>query len=78
LSSFILGNDPRTFEADHVGAMTRRPRMYVFHSSRLIEHPQYFPICARASGLKIQDNWDDDDIDDEFTTQLRAELSKSG
>ena len=25
----------------------------------------------------IQDNWDDDDIDDEFTTQLRAELSKS-
>ena len=34
LSSFILGNDPRTFEADHVGAMTRRPRMYVFHSLR--------------------------------------------
>lgn len=24
-----------------------------------------------------KDNWDDDDIDDEFTTQLRAELSKS-
>ncbi|KAL7426454.1 hypothetical protein ACHAXH_000612, partial [Discostella pseudostelligera] len=25
-----------------------------------------------------QDSWDDDDIDDEFTTHLRAELSKSG
>ena len=24
-----------------------------------------------------QDNWDDDDIDDEFTTQLRAELEKN-
>ena len=24
-----------------------------------------------------QDNWDDDDIDDQFTMQLRAELSKS-
>lgn len=26
----------------------------------------------------LQDSWDDDDIDDEFTTQLRAELAKSG
>jgi len=26
----------------------------------------------------VQDNWDDDDIDDEFTKQLRAELEKSG
>lgn len=27
--------------------------------------------------FRKKDNWDDDDIDDEFTTQLRAELSKS-
>ena len=25
----------------------------------------------------LQDNWDDDDIDDDFTMQLRAELEKS-
>ena len=25
----------------------------------------------------LQDNWDDDDIDDEFTMQLRAELEKN-
>jgi len=34
----------------------------------------FYPICGVEN---IQDNWDDDDIDDEFTTQLRAELSKS-
>jgi hypothetical protein len=27
--------------------------------------------------VAAQDNWDDDDIDDEFTQQLRAELMQN-
>ncbi|KAI9570508.1 hypothetical protein HD554DRAFT_2170113 [Boletus coccyginus] len=37
------------------------------------------PGAANASGDKLwEDNWDDDDIEDEFSVQLRNELAKTG
>ncbi|KAF8135013.1 DSS1/SEM1 family-domain-containing protein [Boletus edulis] len=36
------------------------------------------PSAANASGDKLwEDNWDDDDIEDEFSVQLRNELAKT-
>ncbi|OAX43125.1 hypothetical protein K503DRAFT_732187 [Rhizopogon vinicolor AM-OR11-026] len=37
------------------------------------------PGVAKSAGDKLwEDNWDDDDIEDEFSVQLRNELSKTG
>ncbi|KAG1781601.1 DSS1/SEM1 family-domain-containing protein [Suillus placidus] len=37
------------------------------------------PGVAKSAGDKLwEDNWDDDDIEDEFSVQLRNELSKAG
>jgi 26 proteasome complex subunit DSS1 len=37
------------------------------------------PGAANSSGDKLwEDNWDDDDIEDEFSVQLRNELAKTG
>ncbi|KAG1747154.1 uncharacterized protein EDB91DRAFT_1245599 [Suillus paluster] len=37
------------------------------------------PGVAKSAGDKLwEDNWDDDDIEDEFSVQLRNELAKSG
>ncbi|GLB40466.1 putative DSS1_SEM1 [Lyophyllum shimeji] len=36
------------------------------------------PGAAKSGGDKLwEDNWDDDDIEDEFSTQLRNELAKT-
>jgi len=36
------------------------------------------PGAATSGGDKLwEDNWDDDDIEDEFSVQLRAELEKA-
>ncbi|KAF7327430.1 hypothetical protein MKEN_00320900 [Mycena kentingensis (nom. inval.)] len=36
------------------------------------------PGAAKSGGDKLwEDNWDDDDIEEEFSAQLRSELSKS-
>ncbi|KAG6885662.1 hypothetical protein C0993_011426 [Termitomyces sp. T159_Od127] len=36
------------------------------------------PGSAKSGGDKLwEDNWDDDDIEDEFSTQLRNELAKT-
>ncbi|KAG9315282.1 DSS1/SEM1 family-domain-containing protein [Chiua virens] len=36
------------------------------------------PASASSSGNKLwEDNWDDDDIEDEFSVQLRNELAKT-
>ncbi|KAI0059262.1 hypothetical protein BV25DRAFT_1890235 [Artomyces pyxidatus] len=36
------------------------------------------PGAAKSSGDKLwEDNWDDDDIEDEFSVQLRNELAKT-
>ncbi|KAF7970999.1 hypothetical protein HWV62_22255 [Athelia sp. TMB] len=37
------------------------------------------PGAAKSGGDKLwEDNWDDDDIEDEFSVQLRNELAKTG
>ncbi|KDQ24485.1 hypothetical protein PLEOSDRAFT_1085661 [Pleurotus ostreatus PC15] len=37
------------------------------------------PGAAKSGGDKLwEDNWDDDDIEDEFSVQLRNELVKTG
>ncbi|EIN09772.1 hypothetical protein PUNSTDRAFT_86232 [Punctularia strigosozonata HHB-11173 SS5] len=37
------------------------------------------PGAAQSGGNKLwEDNWDDDDIEDEFSMQLRNELAKTG
>ncbi|KAI0002174.1 DSS1/SEM1 family-domain-containing protein [Russula compacta] len=37
------------------------------------------PGAAKSEGDKLwEDNWDDDDIEEEFSVQLRSELEKSG
>jgi len=37
------------------------------------------PGSAKSGGDKLwEDNWDDDDIEDEFSVQLRNELAKTG
>ncbi|KAJ8589544.1 hypothetical protein M405DRAFT_701073, partial [Rhizopogon salebrosus TDB-379] len=37
------------------------------------------PGVAKSAGDKLwEDNWDDDDIEDEFSVQLRNELAKTG
>ncbi|KAJ3732133.1 DSS1/SEM1 family-domain-containing protein [Lentinula guzmanii] len=37
------------------------------------------PGAAKSGGDKLwEDNWDDDDIEDEFSMQLRNELVKTG
>ncbi|TFY82570.1 hypothetical protein EWM64_g1436 [Hericium alpestre] len=37
------------------------------------------PGAAKSGGDKLwEDNWDDDDVEEEFSVQLRAELSKTG
>ncbi|KAI0302379.1 DSS1/SEM1 family-domain-containing protein [Multifurca ochricompacta] len=37
------------------------------------------PGAAISEGDKLwEDNWDDDDIEEEFSVQLRSELQKSG
>ncbi|KAI0051340.1 hypothetical protein FA95DRAFT_1554689 [Auriscalpium vulgare] len=37
------------------------------------------PGAAKSAGDKLwEDNWDDDDIEDEFSVQLRNELAKTG
>jgi 26 proteasome complex subunit DSS1 len=37
------------------------------------------PGAAKSGGNKLwEDNWDDDDIEEEFSVQLRNELSKTG
>ncbi|KAI0294414.1 DSS1/SEM1 family-domain-containing protein [Russula brevipes] len=37
------------------------------------------PGVAKSEGDKLwEDNWDDDDIEEEFSVQLRNELEKSG
>ncbi|KAH9976200.1 DSS1/SEM1 family-domain-containing protein [Lactifluus volemus] len=37
------------------------------------------PGAAKSEGDKLwEDNWDDDDIEEEFSAQLRNELQKSG
>ncbi|KAG1750735.1 hypothetical protein EDB19DRAFT_1904140 [Suillus lakei] len=37
------------------------------------------PGVAKSVGDKLwEDNWDDDDIEDEFSVQLRNELAKTG
>ncbi|KAF8504777.1 DSS1/SEM1 family-domain-containing protein [Russula emetica] len=37
------------------------------------------PGAAKSEGDKLwEDNWDDDDIEEEFSVQLRNELEKSG
>ncbi|KAF7312064.1 hypothetical protein MIND_00218600 [Mycena indigotica] len=36
------------------------------------------PGAAKSGGDKLwEDNWDDDDIEEEFSTQLRSELAKT-
>jgi len=36
------------------------------------------PGAAKSGGDKLwEDNWDDDDIEDEFSVQLRNELAKA-
>ncbi|EAU81663.1 hypothetical protein CC1G_02679 [Coprinopsis cinerea okayama7 len=36
------------------------------------------PGAAKSGGDKLwEDNWDDDDIEEEFSVQLRAELTKT-
>ncbi|RXW12544.1 hypothetical protein EST38_g13310 [Candolleomyces aberdarensis] len=36
------------------------------------------PGAAKSSGDKLwEDNWDDDDIEDDFSVQLRSELAKT-
>ncbi|KAF9524854.1 DSS1/SEM1 family-domain-containing protein [Crepidotus variabilis] len=36
------------------------------------------PGAAKSGGDKLwEDNWDDDDIEDEFSVQLRSELEKT-
>jgi len=36
------------------------------------------PGAAKSGGDKLwEDNWDDDDIEDEFSVQLRNELTKT-
>ncbi|KAJ2918875.1 hypothetical protein MD484_g1517, partial [Candolleomyces efflorescens] len=36
------------------------------------------PGAAKSSGDKLwEDNWDDDDIEDDFSVQLRGELAKT-
>jgi len=36
------------------------------------------PGAAKSGGDKLwEDNWDDDDIEEEFSTQLRSELEKT-
>ncbi|KAJ8463941.1 hypothetical protein ONZ45_g11308 [Pleurotus djamor] len=37
------------------------------------------PGAAKSGGDKLwEDNWDDDDIEDDFSVQLRNELAKTG
>lgn len=37
------------------------------------------PGAAKSGGDKLwEDNWDDDDVEDEFSIQLRNELKKTG
>ncbi|KZT29813.1 hypothetical protein NEOLEDRAFT_1174817 [Neolentinus lepideus HHB14362 ss-1] len=37
------------------------------------------PGAAKSGGDKLwEDNWDDDDIEDDFSVQLRSELTKTG
>ncbi|KAH8100936.1 DSS1/SEM1 family-domain-containing protein [Cristinia sonorae] len=37
------------------------------------------PGSAKSKGDKLwEDNWDDDDIEDDFSVQLRQELTKKG
>ncbi|KAI0261255.1 DSS1/SEM1 family-domain-containing protein [Gloeopeniophorella convolvens] len=37
------------------------------------------PGAAKSEGDKLwEDNWDDDDIEEEFSVQLRSELEKTG
>ncbi|THU99976.1 hypothetical protein K435DRAFT_837517 [Dendrothele bispora CBS 962.96] len=37
------------------------------------------PGAAKSGGDKLwEDNWDDDDVEDEFSVQLRNELTKTG
>ncbi|THH01038.1 hypothetical protein EW145_g6987 [Phellinidium pouzarii] len=37
------------------------------------------PGAAKSGGDKLwEDNWDDDDVEDEFSVQLRNELAKTG
>ncbi|EMD34088.1 hypothetical protein CERSUDRAFT_117597 [Gelatoporia subvermispora B] len=37
------------------------------------------PGAAKSGGDKLwEDNWDDDDIEDDFSVQLRSELAKKG
>lgn len=37
------------------------------------------PGTAKSGGDKLwEDNWDDDDIEEDFSVQLRAELAKKG
>ncbi|KAA1478522.1 hypothetical protein DENSPDRAFT_845638 [Dentipellis sp. KUC8613] len=37
------------------------------------------PGAAKSGGDKLwEDNWDDDDIEEEFSVQLRNELAKTG
>jgi len=37
------------------------------------------PGAAKSKGDKLwEDNWDDDDIEDDFSVQLRQELTKKG
>ncbi|KAL5525584.1 hypothetical protein ACEPAG_6920 [Sanghuangporus baumii] len=37
------------------------------------------PGAAKSGGDKLwEDNWDDDDVEDEFSVQLRGELVKTG
>ncbi|KAI0000886.1 DSS1/SEM1 family-domain-containing protein [Russula vinacea] len=37
------------------------------------------PGAAKSEGDKLwEDNWDDDDIEEEFSVQLRSELEKAG
>ncbi|KAI0833269.1 DSS1/SEM1 family-domain-containing protein [Trametes gibbosa] len=37
------------------------------------------PGAAKSGGDKLwEDNWDDDDIEDDFSVQLRNELAKKG
>jgi len=36
------------------------------------------PGAAKSGGKLWEDNWDDDDVEDDFSKQLRLELQKTG